>query len=133
MGDIARHKGSILGGYCGEIQPSQKLFESNLLQKLGSLKNEGKVLWVENESAKIGHLRLPRALWNKILVSPRVHVSVDFDDRVNFILEDYEYFLKDDSQIKDLLWKLERYAGREKCEKWVDFVDKNQFVDLVKD
>jgi tRNA 2-selenouridine synthase len=58
---LARHRGSILGDVEG-VQPAQKGFETALVQALDALDPARPVL-VEAESARIGTLRLPPALW----------------------------------------------------------------------
>ena len=56
--DLAAHRGSVLGNLPGRPQPSQKMFESLLLQKISSLQLE-KPVYVEGESKKIGQLQVP--------------------------------------------------------------------------
>jgi len=130
--DIAKHKGSILGNYPDLAQPTQKLFETNLMVKMKTF-HEKKVIWVENESSKIGHRSIPRNVWNKMLESSRIHIDVDIDDRVQFVLKDYDYFLREDSKIKDLLLKLGKHAGEKKCQTWIGLVEKEEFEELVRD
>ena len=52
---LANHKGSLLGKIPGLEQPSQKLFESKLFNKLKKL-NLKKNIYVEAESSKIGNV-----------------------------------------------------------------------------
>ena len=45
------------------------------------------MIWVENESVKIGNITLPEGLWSKMNKSPRVHIEASLEDRVKYILE----------------------------------------------
>jgi len=57
---LARHKGSVLGNYPGEVQPSQKLFESQLFHLLQFEMDPSKIIWLEYESFKIGNITVPK-------------------------------------------------------------------------
>ncbi|HSV59048.1 MAG TPA: tRNA 2-selenouridine(34) synthase MnmH, partial [Variovorax sp.] len=59
--DLARHKGSLLGGLPGIEQPSQKGFETQIATVLGRLELS-KPVYLEGESPRIGRLSLPLAL-----------------------------------------------------------------------
>src|SRR5437899_2614777 len=50
---IARHRGSLLGDLPGEPQPSQKSFETQLVDALGRL-DPSRPVYVESESRRIG-------------------------------------------------------------------------------
>ena len=73
---LAKHKGSTLGNYPGEVQPSQKMFESLLWHQIQFQLDPKKVIWVENESAKVGKIAVPNRLWRKMCQSPRIHMVV---------------------------------------------------------
>jgi tRNA 2-selenouridine synthase len=57
---LASHRGSLLGAVPGEPQPTQKSFDSLLLDRLRKF-DGAKPVWVEAESKKIGNLQLPQA------------------------------------------------------------------------
>src|SRR6185503_12901118 len=58
---LAAHRGSVLGSLPGRPQPSQKMFESLLLNALSAL-DPAQPVFVEGESRKIGQLHVPEAL-----------------------------------------------------------------------
>ena len=62
---LAAHRGSVLGGLPSDPQPSQKMFETRLWQALRSFSTE-RVIYVESESKKIGDLRVPDKLMERI-------------------------------------------------------------------
>ena len=132
---LARHKGSVLGQYPGQLQPSQKMFETLLYSKLHTEFSPSKVVWVENESSKIGSLIIPLRVWRRMGRSPRVQLSVSLEDRVQFILTDYHYLCSDlyRPELTQILTSLERYAGQKKSLHWVELVSQGRYRDLVRD
>ena len=58
---LAKHRGSVLGKLPEQAQPSQKWFDSALLQAMQSL-DPARPVFVEAESNKIGQITLPPAL-----------------------------------------------------------------------
>jgi tRNA 2-selenouridine synthase len=84
---LARHRGSILGDVEGE-QPAQKGFETALVQALDALDPARPVL-VEAESARIGAVRLPPALWAAMKGSPRIVVEAPVEARARFLAREY--------------------------------------------
>jgi tRNA 2-selenouridine synthase len=84
---LARHRGSILGDVDGD-QPAQKGFETALVQALDALDPARPVL-VEAESARIGEVRLPPALWAAMKGSPRIVVEAPVEARARFLAREY--------------------------------------------
>ncbi|HZM35879.1 MAG TPA: tRNA 2-selenouridine(34) synthase MnmH, partial [Burkholderiales bacterium] len=62
---LAAHRGSVLGALPGHPQPSQKMFESMLLQAMMAFERKS-VVFVEAESKKIGERQVPEALMRRI-------------------------------------------------------------------
>ena len=58
---LARHRGSLLGDLPGAPQPSQKAFESALLERLDPF-DPARPVFVESESRRVGTVQLPDAL-----------------------------------------------------------------------
>ena len=69
--ELAAHRGSVLGNLPDRPQPTQKMFESLLLQQLSNLQPQEPV-YVEGESKKIGELQVPEALMTRMRASPCV-------------------------------------------------------------
>ena len=132
---LARHKGSVLGQYPGDVQPGQKMFETHIYQKLETEFTPEKVVWVENESSKIGSLIIPLAVWRKMGRSARVQLEASLEDRVQFILSDYHYFCSEEArpELLEILTRLERYAGQKRSSYWVELVREGRYRELVRD
>jgi len=132
---LAKHKGSVLGNYPNEPQPGQKFFETEIYKKIEFEFDSKKVIWVENESTKVGKLAVPMRIWKKMLVSPRIHLTVSMEDRIKFLLKDYDYICTEESKpgLIQILTGLERHAGKKKPAEWCDMVKNSKYEELVGD
>ena len=131
--ELAKHKGSVLGNYPGEPQPNQKYFESEIFKILEFDLTPKKVVWVEYESFKIGNITVPKKVSNKMMESTRIHIEVDLEDRIKFILKDYDYICKDKPHLMQCFNRLDRLAGKNKCDEWRKLVEEDKFEELVRD
>jgi len=129
--DLAKHKGSILGDYPDESQPSQKYFETKLYNKIETLSSD-RVVWLENEGSKIGNIGVSRRVWEKMCQSPRIHIKVALEDRVDYILKDYQYFIeRKKAELPSLFQRLEKYAGKKSCAAWTKLHEEGEYRKLV--
>lgn len=92
---IAKHKGSAFGALGLESQPGQEMFENILAIQLAEAVKQGKDIWMEDESQRIGHINLPGSLWNNMRSSPLYFLEVDFEQRLDNIISGYGKFDKD--------------------------------------
>jgi len=89
---LARHRGSVLGGLPHEPQPTQRAFESALWYALSAMA-PSRPVFVESESRKIGQLQVPEALLERMRSQGRVvMVTMPDEARVRLLLEDYGFF-----------------------------------------
>lgn len=88
---LANHKGSAFGGM-GE-QPKQEMFENLLAKELN--KNHSKAIYIEDESQRIGNLQLPMPLWYTIRKAPVFFVDIPFEERLDYITEEYGKLTKE--------------------------------------
>lgn len=120
--DLARHRGSLLGAVPGEAQPSQKGFDSRLVQVLEQL-DPSRPVFVEAESKKIGQVQLPESIMRAMAGSDCVRVEASIDDRVDFLCDDYAALLDDPERFKALLACLVELHGKQVVAHWHDLVD----------
>jgi len=114
---LAAHRGSVLGGLPDRPQPSQKMFESLLLKELSAL-DDSRPVYVEGESKKIGQLQVPEALIGRMRASPCVRLDTDAETRVTLLLQEYEFFLKNQETLYQQLDCLVSLHGRERIAAW---------------
>lgn len=94
---LANHKGSAFGGIGQGPQPSQEMFENELGMELS--KNENKSFWLEDESQRIGHLQIPLAFWQTMRKKPVFFVDIPFDERLQYIVQEYGVCNKESLQV----------------------------------
>jgi tRNA 2-selenouridine synthase len=128
--ELAAHRGSVLGNLPGRPQPTQKWFESRLLQSLQGFSRE-KPVFVEGESKKIGQLQVPDALMARMRASPCIRLEASLDTRVALLLDEYRHFLADEATLGRQLDCLVPLHGREKIAAWKALAAAGAWPDFV--
>jgi len=128
--ELAAHRGSVLGNLPDRPQPSQKMFESALLQELSNLPAERPV-FVEGESKKIGELQVPEALMARMRASPCVLLETALEARVDLLLDEYRHFLADRSALDRQLDCLAALHGRGRIAEWKALAARGEWREFV--
>ena len=115
--ELAAHRGSVLGNLPGRPQPSQKMFESMLLNSLLAF-DVSREIYVEGESRKIGQLQIPEALIGRMRASECVLLQADIETRVALLLEEYRHFFTDPAALGAQLDCLAGLHGRDRVGEW---------------
>ena len=129
--NLANHKGSLLGKIPGLKQPSQKLFESKLYHQIKQL-DLRKNVYIEAESSKIGDIHIPKTIWAKMIVSPRIEIQADLELRSSFLLKDYKYMCKNPELIKPIIYGLKNRLSKKLINDWLELITKKLWLDLTK-
>ena len=90
---LANHKGSAFGAFGQAPQPSQEMFENQLALQL--YQNKDKMIWMEDESQRIGKLTIPHALWQTMRQKPVYFLDIPFEERLAYLLQTYSGFEKE--------------------------------------
>lgn len=128
---LARHRGSALGDVDG-AQPAQKGFESALMAQVLAL-DPGRPVLVEAESARIGELRLPPALWAAMRVAPRIVIDAPVDARAAYLAEAYRDLAQDATGLNARLDKLRPLVGHDRVESWLELARSGAHEALARD
>ena len=126
---LACHRGSLLGALPGKPQPSQKGFDSGLVETLGRFDPEWPV-FVESESRRIGLVHLPIALIDAFHAGPWVQVEAAHDERIAFLLDDYAHLFDEPAAFKAQLQRLIGLHSRDEVAHWNALIDANARADL---
>lgn len=129
---LAAHRGSVLGHLPSEPQPSQKMFESRLWHTLQGF-DPSRPVYVESESKKVGNLRVPEALMDKIRASQCVSVQLTQADRVALLMEDYVHFVEAPEALNTRLDCLAMLYGRDKIRHWQQLALEGKMQPLVEE
>jgi tRNA 2-selenouridine synthase len=114
---LARHRGSLFGGFAGAPQPHQKMFESRLLLAMEGL-DPARPVVVEAESSKIGEINLPPALWSLMKDAPRVEVVAPLAERARYLVRAYGDIVEAPGVLEEAFGRLPTHPGRERLESW---------------
>jgi tRNA 2-selenouridine synthase len=114
---IARHRGSLIGSWPGVSQPTQKSFDTDLVQALLEL-DPTRPVWVEAESKKIGNVQLPDALHAAMHATAPHRITAPMVERVKVCREDYPNLVADPEGMMRTLDSLRPLVGGEEFERW---------------
>ncbi len=126
---LACHRGSILGGQAAD-QPVQKAFETSLVAAFARLDPTRPVL-VEAESARIGALRLPPALWGGMKASDRIVLTSPRAARARHLAAGYGGLLDDPLALRRTLDRLRELVGGAQVSDWAAMIDAGAAEDLA--
>ena len=105
---LANHKGSAFGALGEKPQPNQEMFENLLAVELARISYQGNtqidpaplkpataVIYMEDESQRIGLLNIPTALWDTMRNSTITFINIPFEERLHYLSIEYGKFEKE--------------------------------------
>jgi tRNA 2-selenouridine synthase len=148
---LANHKGSALGALGQAKQPSQEMFENLLAEELEaesqttddrqqqfyneSLKlNESTFnfqpstfhcIWLEDESQRIGNIKIPDTLWHSMRNSKVYFFDIPFEERLNYLTEEYGVHKKD--ELVTAIMRIQKRLGGLETKTAINFLLENNF------
>jgi len=128
--DLAAHRGSVLGELPDRAQPSQKWFESLLLNELAALE-PARPVFVEGESRRIGQLQVPEALMQAMRASACVRLEAELPTRVALLMDEYRHFFSDRRALDAQLECLAGLHGKAVIEEWQALAAAGEWHTLV--
>ena len=129
---LANHRGSVLGLVPGSEQPSQKHFDTRVWHALGRL-DPARPVFVESESKKIGELRVPEPLIQRMRSSPCLWLELPLDARVQLLIDDYAFFVADTGAFCARLDALRELRGKEVVNTWQEAARAGRTAEVVRD
>lgn len=114
---LASHRSSVLGFIPGQPQPSQKRFDTLVWEQLRAF-DPARPVYVESESRKVGNVTVPEALIHAMRASDCLRLDLPDDERVQLLLEDYDFFSRDPALFCERLDALVQLRGREQVQAW---------------
>ena len=130
--ELAAHKGSVLGALPNVQQPTQRMFETLLYQRLAAL-DPGRPVYVEAESRRIGSIHLPDAVIAGIRAAPCIRLEASRPARVQFLLRDYDYFIADPALLAEKIVHLKGLQSDETLARWQDMIATGDFATLFEE
>ena len=129
---LANHRGSVLGLVPGSPQPSQKQFDSRVWDVLRHL-DPSQPVFVESESKKVGDLRVPPVLIERMRASSCIRLDLALPARVALLIEDYDFFVADTEAFCERLGALHTLRGSEVVNGWQEAARAGRTAEVVRD
>lgn len=129
---LANHRGSVLGLVPGQPQPGQKQFESRLWDSLRRFDPARPVI-VESESRKVGDLRVPEQLVERMRAAPCIRLALPLDARVALLMQEYDFFVRDTETFCGRLDALRVLRGHETVNRWQALARAGQHAEVVRE
>ena len=128
--DLAAHRGSLLGAEPDRQQPSQRLFESMLMQALQRIDPTRPVL-IEAETSRIGSCHQPKGLWRQMINAPQIMIDAPVTARVDFLIRSYPHICADPGLLDKLINGMTRRHGHAICDGWRQLAESKDWQGLV--
>ncbi|WP_159913437.1 tRNA 2-selenouridine(34) synthase MnmH [Pantoea sp. 18069] len=125
----ARHKGSLLGQLPGIAQPSQKAFETQLVERMETL-DLARPVYIEGESMRIGRIALPLGLVERMRDAPCIEIDATVDARLDYLLRDYAYLGDDAPALSQQLGRLKELQGNACVARWQGWAEEKALAPL---
>jgi len=129
---LAAHRGSVLGDLPSAPQPSQKMFESRIWDLLRDFRADEPV-FVEAESKKVGKLRVPDALMERMRASPCTMLELPLPHRVQLLMQEYAHFVAEPALLNKQLDFLVHLHGRARIAQWQELAQSGRIPEVVED
>lgn len=126
---LANHKGSAFGALGETSQPSNEMFENLLAVELWKARKQSvqsnREIWVEDESAHISKVGIPKPFWDQMRESPLYFMDVDFEKRVDYIVKMYGIYDKQD--LTDCVLRIQKRLGGLNAKNAISFLSEDNF------
>ncbi|MFM7293199.1 MAG: tRNA 2-selenouridine(34) synthase MnmH, partial [Burkholderiales bacterium] len=129
---LAEHRGSVLGDIPNQLQPTQKMFESRIWVELSRF-DPTRPVFVEAESKKIGLLRVPEVLIERMWHGECIELLTPQPLRVRLLVDMYAHLIADPALMHFKIDCLSPPHARQRIDGWHRMVDAGAWDDLVAD
>ena len=129
---LANHRGSVLGLVPGDAQPAQKAFDTAVWDALRGF-DPARTVFIESESAKVGDLRVPTALIERMRAAACLWLELPVDARVDLLLREYDFFVRDVDAFCARLDALRPMRGHETVNAWQEAARGGRIESVVRE
>ncbi len=126
---LAKDRGSAFGKVGIRENTTQKMFDAYLYFTLRNIKDT--VIFVEDESRRIGNIHLPEDLYRSIVKGFRVELNTTLEERVRNIEEEY-LRNADIDDIIGAVYKINKYLGREGTEHVLNLIKEGKLRESIR-
>jgi len=141
---LANHKGSAFGSIENMPQPGQEMFENMLGEALFAARcslaeiqssptingQRSPVIFLEDESQRIGNLQIPMPLWRTMRKSPVFFMDIPFEERLDYITEEYGKLKK--KILADATLRIQKRLGGLETKNALNFLEENNMKECFR-
>jgi tRNA 2-selenouridine synthase len=106
------------------------MFETRIWDKLRRF-DPAQPVFVESESKKVGNLRVPDAIMERMRAAKCIALQLDRPLRVQLLMEDYHHFCADPAALNSQLDHLVQLHGRARIDTWHELAITGRMPELV--
>lgn len=121
---LANHKGSAFGALGEKKQPSSEYFENLLFEECRSLDFD-KPIWIEDESARIGCVQLPKALFEQMREQKLYFLDIPKEERAKHLEKEYGCF--DNKLLAKAVEVIRKRLGGQHVRAVLEALDRNDY------
>jgi tRNA 2-selenouridine synthase len=129
---LAAHKGSVLGDLPDQRQPAQKLFESRIWRDLAGF-DPARPVFIEAESKKVGNLRVPQSLIERMWQGQCFEVVTAPALRTQLLREEYAHLIANQELLFFKLDCLKGLHSSSQIENWKKLACEARWDEFVSD
>ena len=126
---LACHKGSTFGALGQDAQPSNEHFENVLAVEWYAYKNKN-VIWLENESNRIGGIKIPDTVFEMMRKAKLIDVVLPLEQRIKRVLDEYAVFSVE--LLEEGTRRLEKRLGNLRMTQAIAFLKENKLEQWAK-
>ena len=140
---LANHKGSAFGSMGENAQPGQEMFENLLAGALNDVccslvakqtTNDQPTttndVFIEDESQRIGDLKIPDSFWKQMRVSNIFFLDIPFEERLNYITA--EYGKKEKKQLVNAIIRIQKRLGGLEAKNAINFLLEDNYKECFR-
>lgn len=114
---LARHRGSVFGGFADAPQPEQKHFETMIFDAMRRL-DPARPILIEAESNRIGRCEIPKRLWSAMQAAPRIVIEASPDIRAPYLLSAYGDLIAYAAAARTAVARLKPFHAKDTIAEW---------------
>jgi len=136
---MANHRGSAFGAMENIPQPRQEMFENLLAESLFAAScslaggedshaindQRSSAIFLEDESQRIGNLQIPMPLWYTMRKAPVYFMDIPFEERLNYITEEYGKQSKE--RLTEAVLRIQKRLGGLETKNAIRFLEESNY------
>ena len=126
---LAHHRGSSFGNLGLPPQPSNEHYENRIAAVLERYR-EAEQIWVEAESAQVGHCRVPTGLWQRMQQAPLLEIRRPLEERLQQLVA--VYGVQDPDALAEATRRIGRRLGPQRTAAALEAIDRHDWSDACR-